>query len=86
LQLETIEKGSDGRAYLLKELVRGRGRVPGGLSVRAGLRAAQCTMHLLRADAAPPNALRRGAGLRLLAPRECSRASFAITVRDGSAN
>jgi hypothetical protein len=36
--------------------------------------------------AAPPNALRSGVGQRTLAPGECSRASFAITVRDGSAD
>ncbi len=32
--------------------------------------------------AAPANALRSGAGLRMLAPGECSRASFSISVRD----
>jgi len=36
--------------------------------------------------AAPPNALRSGMGLRMLSPGECSRASFAITVRDTSAD
>jgi aldose 1-epimerase len=43
-------------------------------------RSAECVC--FEPMAAPPNALRSGAGLRLLAPGETARASFAIRVQD----